>query len=64
MKHDLDRKNIVHGTLVSDGSLSTTLNAIKRYIRGDETSFVRDEYEQLGRTSEAAKTICEKRMLY
>ncbi len=60
---ELDRKGIVHGTLISDGSLHTTLSTIRRYVLGEDF-FTRDNYEQLGRTCEAAKILCEKKLLY
>ncbi len=61
---ELDRKGVVHGTLISNGSLSTTLSTIKMYILGKSDSFGRDHYEQLGRTCEAAKILCERKLLY
>lgn len=61
---ELSRKGIVRGTLISNSSLSTTLSIMRRYASGNATSFTRDEYEQLGRTCEAAKTLCEKGLLY
>ncbi len=56
---ELEKMNIVHGSTITGGSLSSAMISIEQYFLYEKRMFDRDEYEQLGRTCQSAKKIYE-----
>lgn len=56
----LETEGVVHHSTISGGSLPVAFQVVSSYLTGERKNFGRDEYEQVLRSCQSARTLYER----